>query len=99
MANDFDGTLCLKGDISVENLVAIRKWQAAEHKFGLVTGRNLHLVEVGLKGYDIRLDLCVGLKGAVIFDSKGTEAFSSEMPKKPLRVSGSMRLPRKAPTS
>lgn len=84
-ASDFDGTLCLNGNISEENMTAIRKWQTAGHKFGLVTGRNLHLVEVGLKGYDIRLDFCVGLNGAVIFDSEGTEIFSSEMPKESVK--------------
>ena len=39
-ASDFDGTISFheKG-IPTENLDAIRAWQTAGHKFGLVTGR------------------------------------------------------------
>jgi Cof subfamily protein (haloacid dehalogenase superfamily) len=80
-ASDFDGTLYHEGKgISEKTLSAIKKWQAAGHKFGLVTGRNMHLVRIGLKGYDIKLDFCVGLNGAVIFDEAEKEIFSREMP-------------------
>ena len=85
-ASDFDGTLYHEGKgISEKTLSAIKKWQAAGHKFGLVTGRNMHLVRIGLKGYDIKLDFCVGLNGAVIFDEAEKEIFSREMPQEAVR--------------
>lgn len=79
-ASDFDGTLFHKETgISREDLQAIRKWQAAGHKFGLVTGRNLHLAKLNLDDFDLKLDFFVGLNGAVIFDGQEQEIFSDEM--------------------
>ena len=87
-ASDFDGTLYHeeKGGISAEDMEAIRRWQEEGHRFGLVTGRNLQLVELGLAGYDIRLDFCVALNGAVVFDEAGREVFSAEMPREAVKA-------------
>jgi len=80
-ASDFDGTLYHEGEgITQETLQAIHKWQADGNKFGLVTGRNLHLLRLSLADYDLKLDFCVGLNGAVIFNEKEEEIFSQEMP-------------------
>ncbi|MBQ3971041.1 MAG: HAD-IIB family hydrolase [Selenomonadaceae bacterium] len=80
-ASDFDGTLNdnEKG-ISPENVAAISEWQADGNKFGLVTGRNLELARLGLENYDIKLDFCVGLNGAVVFDENEQEIFGAELP-------------------
>ena len=79
-ASDFDGTISFheKG-IPTENLDAIRAWQTAGHKFGLVTGRNLGLVRHGLEGYDLHPDFCVCLNGAVAFDGEGKLLFAELM--------------------
>ncbi len=85
-ASDFDGTLHMEGEgVSEENIRAIKRWQEAGNKFGLVTGRNRHLVRIGLSGYDIRLDFCVGLNGAVVYDAEGRQVFGAEMPPYTLR--------------
>ena len=82
-ASDFDGTLNDKDrGISPENVAAIKEWQAEGNKFGLVTGRNLELAKLGLESYDIKLDFCVGLNGAVVFDENEQEVFGAEMPTK-----------------
>ena len=80
-ASDFDGTLNDKDrGISPENVAAIKEWQTEGNKFGLVTGRNLELAKLGLEGYDIKLDFCVGLNGAVVFDENEQEVFGAELP-------------------
>lgn len=97
-ASDFDGTLYHEGKgISQDTLAAIKKWQQAGNKFGLVTGRNMHLVRIGLKGFDIKLDFCVGLNGAVIFDGEEQEVFSSEMPKEAVKDLWEHEIARESP--
>ena len=79
-ASDFDGTLFHReAGISQEDLAAIKRWQAAGNKFGLVTGRNLHLARLNLDDFDLKLDFFVGLNGAVIFDEHQQEVFSDDM--------------------
>lgn len=81
VASDFDGTLNDKDrGISPENVAAIKGWQEKGNKFGLVTGRNLELAKLGLEDYDIKLDFCVGLNGAVVFDENEQEVFGAELP-------------------
>ena len=85
-ASDFDGTLYHKGvGICAEDLEAVRRWQEHGNRFGLVTGRNLHLVQLTLADYDIRLDFCVALNGAVVFDGEGREVFSAELSREAVR--------------
>ncbi len=97
-ASDFDGTLCHKGiGIRNEDLEAIRQWQRQGNKFGLVTGRNLHLVRIGLAGYEIRLDFCVALNGAVVFDGEGRELFWAEMPRKAIHALWEHEISRESP--
>ena len=97
-ASDFDGTLFHKeAGISQEDLRAIRKWQAAGNKFGLVTGRNMHLARLNLDDFELKLDFFVGLNGAVIFDEREQEIFSDEMPPEAVKALWQHEIARESP--
>ena len=97
-ASDFDGTLHLKGEgICQETLAAIKRWQEAGNKFGLVTGRNLHLVRLGLEPYEIRLDFCVALNGAVAYDAEERQLCGADMPQDAIRELWGHTIARESP--
>ncbi|MBQ7496561.1 MAG: HAD-IIB family hydrolase [Selenomonas sp.] len=97
-ASDFDGTLFHKeAGISQEDLQAIRKWQAVGNKFGLVTGRNMHLARLNLDDFELKLDFFVGLNGAVIFDEREQEIFSDEMPPEAVKALWQHEIARESP--
>ena len=64
-ATDFDGTLNQMG-VSRKTLNAIKEFREAGHKFGIVTGRTLDLMEPEVKLYNIPLDYLIGANGGVI---------------------------------
>ncbi len=79
--SDFDGTL--KGFdemIPKKNIEAIQKWRAAGNKFGLATGRNLKLLEIDIKNYDITFDFIICVNGGVIADEKKEIIHSVKIP-------------------
>lgn len=96
-ASDFDGTLQVDREISQGNLAAIHRWQEAGNKFGLVTGRNLHLAKIGLAPYDLKLDFCVALNGAAVYDGEEREIFGACLPKECLRDLWAHELARESP--
>ena len=67
---DYDGTLkdLKAGEVPKSNVEAIHKWRKAGNKFGIATGRNLNLLELEIKNYDITLDFIICVNGAVIID-------------------------------
>lgn len=72
-ATDFDGTFCpIRAAVPEENLAAVRKWQAAGHKFGINTGRGIQLIGLELEKYEtLAPDFLICNNGAVIVDGRG----------------------------
>lgn len=83
-ASDFDGTLYRGGEISAEDIAAIKSWQAAGNKFGIVTGRCRLLIEALLKKFGVELDYLICDNGAIIYDSAMNAVFESELSKETL---------------
>lgn len=70
LATDYDGTLN-HGGIGEEKLAAIRRWRAAGHKFGVISGRGpdfLPELANNLKG---ELDFLVSCNGGYATDGEG----------------------------
>ena len=74
LASDYDGTLNVLGEVSRENIEAIRAWRAAGNLFGLVSGRNLGSIKKFLDKDNVPYDFMVGCNGAVITDAAGNAA-------------------------
>mgnify|MGYP002868759596 CR=1 FL=1 len=81
-ASDFDGTLFRNLDISTEDLSAIRNWQAAGNKLGIVTGRCYPMLMAHLKEFQLAIDFSICCNGAIIYDGDGEIIFETELPKK-----------------
>ena len=71
LASDYDGTLNVLGEVSEENIEAIRAWRAAGNLFGLVSGRNLGSIKKFLDKDNVPYDFMVGCNGSVITDAEG----------------------------
>lgn len=82
LASDFDGTLYfdkIEGHYKKEDIVAIKKFQQAGHKFGVCTGRPyMGIVEFMSK--DIDIDFYITNSGACIYDGKGNILIKNDMP-------------------
>ena len=85
-ASDFDGTLFINQQISVENLLAIKKWRAAGNKFGIVTGRAYIMLPHHLEEFGLEIDFAICENGAIIHDGSGKVIFETELPKKVLKA-------------
>ena len=81
-ASDFDGTLFREKNISAEDLVAIKSWQAAGNKFGLVTGRCYPMLIPHFEDFDLTIDFAICDNGAIICDGAGKVLFETELPQK-----------------
>lgn len=81
-ASDFDGTLYRDQKISAEDLAAIKNWQAAGNKFGVVTGRCRPIILPFLEKFGLKVDFLICDNGAIIFDGDGQIIFESEISKK-----------------
>ena len=55
-ASDYDGTLFRDDIITARDAEAIRKWRAAGHKFGVVSGRDHGMLMPQLKHYGVEYD-------------------------------------------
>ena len=84
VASDFDGTLFRERNISAEDLAAIKSWQAAGNKFGIVTGRCYQMLTSQLSDFDLTLDFAICDNGAIIFDGAGKVLFETAIPPKVL---------------
>lgn len=71
LATDFDSTIFYDGDISKNDLEAIKKFKEAGNLFGIVTGRGLQSIRPSLKKFNIDYDFIIGLNGGVIELSNG----------------------------
>ena len=70
IGSDYDGTLN-HGGFDEEKLAAIKKWQAAGNKFGVISGRN-HDFLIGLpRDTGIEFDFLIAYNGGMIFTPDG----------------------------
>ena len=78
---DFDGMLKdFKEGVPHSNIEAIHKWRKAGNKFGIATGRNLKLIDLELRNYDITLDFLICVNGGVVLDKDKNTLHSVKIP-------------------
>ncbi len=70
IASDYDGTFYLD-EITEEQRIAIRDWQAAGNLLGIVSGRSIDLLPPFLAEDGVDCDFFIANNGAVIADGKG----------------------------
>ena len=71
LGSDYDGTLN-HGGIGEEKLSAIKKWRAAGHKFGIVSGRSADFLQALLRMHpDMELDFFAACSGGYIINREG----------------------------
>ena len=78
-ASDFDGTIYRGEKISDDDLSAIRAWQSAGNKFGIVTGRAFIMLEPLLKLFGLDTDFNICCNGSAIYDGDGRIIFQAEL--------------------
>lgn len=78
-ASDYDGTLFRQRTIAAEDVAGVKKWRAAGHKFGVVSGRDYGMLMPQLKFYGIESDYAVCNNGAIIFRADGTPLWQGEI--------------------
>ena len=69
-ASDYDGTLFRNDIITARDAEAIRKWRAAGHKFGVVSGRDHGMLMPQLKHYGVEYDYLACNNGGLISDDQ-----------------------------
>lgn len=79
-ASDYDGTLLRHGEISREDLEAIRAWRAEGHIFGLATGRDLNMTRCEVEKRKIPFDFLICNTGASIYDQDYIPLHLSALP-------------------
>ena len=85
LGSDYDGTLN-HGGIGEEKLSAIRRWRAAGHKFGIVSGRSANFLETLLRMHPaMELDFFASCSGGYIIDREGKVLFEARCDKLPGR--------------
>ena len=70
IGSDYDGTLT-HGGIGPEKLAAIKKWQQAGNKFGLISGRNHGFLLELYRETGIEFDFLIAYNGGMIFTPDG----------------------------
>ncbi len=77
LGSDYDGTLN-HGGITEDKLAAIRKWRAAGHKFGIVSGRSGNFLKTLLRMHPtMELDFFAACSGGYIVDREGNVLFEA----------------------
>ena len=75
LGSDYDGTFTC-GGVSEEKLQAVKNWQAAGHKFGIVSGRGgSFLAELQEKYPALSLDFFASCNGGYVLDAEGKEIY------------------------
>ena len=69
-ASDYDGTLFRDDIITARDAEAIRRWRAAGHKFGVVSGRDHGMLMPQLKHYGVEYDYLACNNGGLISDDQ-----------------------------
>lgn len=71
-ATDYDGTLCINGNVAPGVLDAVRQWRLRGNRFGIVTGRDRDMILHPAGLWDIPFDFLVCCNGAAIYDQDTT---------------------------
>ena len=71
IGSDYDGTLN-HGGFDAEKLAAIKKWQAAGNRFGVISGRNHDFLKELPASTGIDFDFLIAYNGGMIFTPDGT---------------------------
>ncbi len=71
IASDYDGTFTNRGGVDDARRLAVARWQAAGHKFGIVSGRSIDFLPPSLEKDRVCCDYFIANNGAVITDGKG----------------------------
>ncbi len=79
-ASDFDGTLFRERTISREDREAIRRWRAAGHVFGIVTGRGREMLLRDAAPFAIPCDFLVCNNGADIYGADARSLHRAPLP-------------------
>jgi len=76
LATDYDGTLN-HGGIDEAKLTAIRRWRAAGHKFGIISGRGPDFLMQLQAELGENFDFLASCNGGIATDRHGNELFSA----------------------
>lgn len=80
-ASDFDGTLFREQTISREDREAIRRWRAAGHVFGIVTGRGREMLLQDAAPFAVPCDFLVCNNGADVYGADARSLYRAPLPK------------------
>lgn len=71
LASDYDGTLRVNNDVSIQNIEAIKRWRATGNVFGIITGRSVPTILQQIQEYQVEVDFIVCNNGGIMIDDKG----------------------------
>ena len=77
-ASDYDGTLFRQDRIAKSDAEAIKKWREAEHKFGVVSGRDHGMLVPQLQHYGVGYDYLACNNGGIICAADGTVLWENQ---------------------
>ena len=78
-ASDYDGTLFRQDRIAKSDAEAIKKWREAEHKFGVVSGRDHGMLVPQLQHYGVGYDYLACNNGGIICTADGKVLWEAEI--------------------
>ena len=80
LASDFDNTLLFDGQMKVEDVKAIHRFQKKGHLFGVCSGRSLSGILKPSQPYGITYDFYILLSGALILNKDQDVIFEKQIP-------------------
>lgn len=81
LATDFDGTLFRDGTVTDADLSAVRRFQAAGNKFGIVTGRHLPSILKEAENRKVPFDFLICCTGGILLDAQKTLLTEHKVPR------------------
>lgn len=95
-ASDYDGTLFRDDIITARDAEAIRRWRAANHKFGVVSGRDHGMLMPQLKHYGVEYDYLACNNGGLISDDQDRVLWEARIEPAVLKAVSKLELVRKS---
>ena len=95
-ASDYDGTLFRDDIITARDAEAIRRWRAAGHKFGVVSGRDHGMLMPQLKHYGVEYDYLACNNGGLISDDQDRVLWEARIDPAVLKAVSKLELVRKS---
>lgn len=95
-ASDYDGTLFRDDIITARDAEAIRRWRAAGHKFGVVSGRDHGMLMPQLKHYGVEYDYLACNNGGLISDDQDRVLWEARIEPAVLKAVSKLELVRKS---